>query len=278
MDPMPPPEPVVPSLPPRSTPIPQPGGFPGWGAAPMPPPGPPAAPTRGGPQFPYGMPLPPMARTYGLATAALVCGLLGLVTFWLLGIVPLLGLIFGLISARAIKRSGGTLSGLGKARAGWIMGLIGVVGASAFFWAGVTGRLDKETETTTDADNNPATSPYIEAEVGDCVGSIPEEDVVYELEFVSCGIAHSAEVYLIGKLNPDGTRDYPGDAALLDEVEQKCDEGFQPYVGRTYELSVYEIFYLYPRAFGWKPEQGAFFCFLGEVGKTNFGSAFHSDR
>ncbi len=243
----------------------------------MPPPGPPGAPGWGGPQLPYGMPFAPAARTYGLATAALVCGLLGLVMFWLFGIVPLLGLIFGLISARAIKNSNGTLIGLGKARAGWIMGLIGVAGAGVFLWAGATGRLDKETAET-DADNNPATSPYIDAEVGDCVGAIPEDEVVYELEFVSCAVAHSAEVYLAGELNPDGSRAFPGDAALLVEVEQACDAGFEAYVGRSYETSVYEIFYLYPRAFGWKPERGVYFCFVGEVGATSVGSAFHSDR
>ncbi len=280
MDPLPPPEPVLPPPrpPPRSTPIPQPGGFPGWGAAPMSSPGPPGAPGWPGQQLPYGMPLAPVTRTYGLATAALVCGLLGLATFWLFGIVPLLGLIFGLISSRAIKRSNGTLDGLGKARAGWISGLIGVVGAGAFFWAGATGRLDDKTETATDADNNPATSPYIEAKVGDCVASLPEGEIVYELEFVSCAVAHGAEVYLVGKLNPDGTRDYPADSILLTEVQQACAIGFEPYVGRNYELSVYEVYYLYPRAFGWKPERGIYFCLVGEVGKTTIGSALQSDR
>ena len=229
--------------------------------------------------MPYGM--PPATRTHGLATAALVCGLIGLATFWLIGIMPLLGLIFGLISARTIKQSNGTLTGLGKARAGWITGFIGVAGAALFFTAIALDWIDTDTGTdtaATDYDNNPATRPYIEAKVGDCVGTIPEEDVVYELEFVSCDVAHTAEVYLSGKLNPGGTRDYPGDATLLDEVDLACTAAFEAYVGRTYERSVFEIFYLYPRAFGWKPEEGIYFCFLGEVGKTSVGSAFHSDR
>lgn len=277
MEPMQPPEPYPPklppppSLPPRSTPI-QPGGFPGWSAAPPAPPGPPG---WTGPQPPYAMALPPASRTYGLATAALVCGLLGLVLFWLFGILPLLGLIFGLISARAIKSSGGTLTGLGKARAGWITGLIGLAAAGAFFWAGATGRLDDDDG---GADGDPKTSPYVDAKVGDCVAEIPEAEVVYELEFVSCDIAHSAEVYLAGKLNPSGTRDYPGDTTVLAEVEAACDEGFEPYIGRTYEQSVFEVYYLYPRSFGWMPERGIYFCFVGEPGKTTTGSAFQSDR
>ena len=280
-NPMPPPEPVLPTLPPRSTPI-QPSGFPEWGAGQVPPPPPPGA--RGAPGWasspmPYGMPLNPVSRSHGLATAALVCGLVGLVTFWFVGVMPLLGLVFGLISARAIKQSNGRLSGLGKARAGWITGFIGVAGALLFFGAIGAGWIDLDTnKTTEDLDNNPATRPYTEAEVGDCVGSIPEEDVVYELEFVACSIPHRAEVYLTGKLNPGRSRDYPGDEELLDEVDGVCTDAFEAYVGRTYEQSVFEIFYLYPRRFSWNPEEGVYFCFLGEVGRTSVGSAFQSDR
>ncbi|MBI4885353.1 MAG: DUF4190 domain-containing protein [Actinobacteria bacterium] len=273
MEPMQPLEPIVPSLPPappRSTPIQQPGGFPGWGTAPLPPPGSP--PPYG--VAPHGMPFAPISRSYGLATAALVCGLLGLVMFWFFGIVPLLGLIFGLISAKAIKRSSGTLTGLGKARAGWITGLIGVAGAGVFMWAASTGRLD----TAVDTDSNPNTSPYIEADVGDCVRSFPDGELVYELEFLSCDLPHGVEVYLEGELNPDGRREYPGDDAVLIEVEQACGDGFEAYVGRSYESSVFEVYYLYPRALGWKAERGAYFCFVGEVGRTTTGSAFQSDR
>ena len=122
-EPMKPSEPVLPTLPPRSTPM-HPDGFAGWGAGPVPPPG---TSGWGVPQPPYGGPLPPTQRLHGLATAALVCGLIGLVMFWFFGIVPFLALIFGLVSTRTINSSGGTPRGLGQARAGWILGLIGVV-------------------------------------------------------------------------------------------------------------------------------------------------------
>jgi len=216
--------------------------------------------------------MPPAARSYGLATAALVCGLVGLLTFWILGIVPLLGLIFGLISARAIKRSNGTLVGLGKARAGWITGLIGVVGGAAFIWAGATGRLENDDEDASDK------SSYLYADVGDCITDFPDIEIVFELDFVSCDEQHGAEMYNTGELNPDGNRDYPGDETLLLEVQTACEAGFEPYVGRAYEQSVFEVYYLYPRAFGWKADRGGYFCFLGEVGKTTSGTAFRSDR
>ena len=263
-EPMKPPEPVLPVLPPRSTPM-QPG-FPGWGAGPVPPPG---SPGWGGPQPPYGGPLPPAQRRHGLATAALVCGLVGLVMFWLFGIVPLLALIFGLVSTRTINRSGGTLRGLGQARAGWILGLIGVLGAAVFLWAVATDRIDTGTDSST----------FQDAKVGDCVGELPEEDVVFALDFVSCEAAHSGEVYLVGDLNPGREREYPGDATILTEVETACFGAFESYVGRTYEDSVFEVYYLYPRQLGWKTAGGGgYYCLLIELGKTTIGSAFHSDR
>ena len=263
-EPMKPPDPGLPTLPPRSTPLQPAPGFPGWGAVPV---SPPAAPGWGGAQPPYGGPLPPTQRLHGLATAALVCGLIGLVMFWFFGIVPLLALIFGLVSTRTINSSGGRLRGLGQARAGWILGLIGVVGAAVFLWAVATDRI---------GDNS---SPYQEAKVGDCVGELPAEDVVYELDFVSCDVAHSGEVYLIGDLNPNRTREYPGETTIFSEVEAACFGAFESYVGLPYEQSVFEVYYLYPRALSWKIEGGGgYYCFLVEVGAKNIGSAFHSDR
>jgi len=268
MPPMQPPDPFAPPPPPRSTPL-QPGS-PVWGPAPLPP---------SGPLPPYGMPLPPATRPHGLATAALVCGLVGLATFWLFGIVPLLALIFGLSSVRTIRNSGGTLRGLGMARAGWILGLIGVVGAAAFLWAGFTGRLDDESEGSAESEtSNSLSSSYQDAAVGDCVGSVPVGEVVYELDFVSCDVAHAAEVYAVGELNANQTREYPGDVELLTEVQTACAGAFEPYVGRSYELSVFEVYYLYPRRFGWRAERGSYVCFLVEEGKTNTGSVFQSDR
>ena len=188
----------------------------------------------------------------------------------MLGIVPLLAVIFGLVSTRAIKSSGGTLRGLGMARAGLILGSLGLAGAAVFFWAGLTGRLDYDADTGSESDTSSV--PLIEAELGDCVDAFPDEPVVYELSFVSCDLAHGAEVFHLGELNPDGTRDYPGDSVLVSEVQNACGAAFEPYVGRTYEQSVFEVYYLYPRALGWNSDPGTFYCFLVEEGTSTVGS------
>jgi hypothetical protein len=77
------------------------------------------------PGFPAGSPPPlPEVKSSGMATAAMVLGILGLVTMcigvgFLLG---LLALILGLMALKQIDAAGGQMSGRGPARAGAIMG------------------------------------------------------------------------------------------------------------------------------------------------------------
>ena len=90
---------------------------------------------------PYGAPAPtgawgqpqtayhaPQARaTNGMAVASLVLGLVGLITFWLLAIPPILALVFGLVGRSQIKMSGGRQEGDGLAIAGIVTGIVGMV-------------------------------------------------------------------------------------------------------------------------------------------------------
>jgi len=64
------------------------------------------------------------SKTSGLAIASLVCGIAGLCTAGLGGIV---GLILGIIALRKIKASCGTMDGRGLAIAGIIVGCASVV-------------------------------------------------------------------------------------------------------------------------------------------------------
>lgn len=62
-------------------------------------------------------------KTHGLAIASLVCGIVG---FVLMGFVVLgvLAIIFGAISLKKIRRSGGFLTGRGMAIAGLVLGIV----------------------------------------------------------------------------------------------------------------------------------------------------------
>jgi hypothetical protein len=60
-----------------------------------------------------------------MATAALVCGIVGVMMCW--AFVPsAVALVLGLVAASRAKQTADPRAGLGRARAGWIMGAIGV--------------------------------------------------------------------------------------------------------------------------------------------------------
>lgn len=62
----------------------------------------------------------------GMAVASLVLGIFGLFFFWLVGIPPILALVFGYQSKRQIEGSNGAQGGSGLAMAGIVTGWIGI--------------------------------------------------------------------------------------------------------------------------------------------------------
>jgi len=83
----------------------------------------PATPGGYGTSGGYGAPVP--SPSNGLATAALVLGIVSLVLCQWMFLPGLVAFILGLVAAGTAKKIGGV--GLGKARAGWILGLASVV-------------------------------------------------------------------------------------------------------------------------------------------------------
>jgi hypothetical protein len=71
--------------------------------------------------------VPQQRRTNGLAVAALVLGILGLVFFAFFAVPPALALIFGIVSLGQIKGSNGTQEGRGLAIAGIVLGSVGLL-------------------------------------------------------------------------------------------------------------------------------------------------------
>ena len=198
-------------------------------------------------------------RTHGLATAALVCGLVGLVLFIALAVLPILALVFGLVSRSAIARSNGSLAGAGRARAGWILGLVGIALFGVFVWAAVTDRIGGD-----DGDTS-----VFELNEGTCVEALPSEgDLVLSLPVVDCAEPHEAEVYLVDELNPDRSRDFPGETAAAMETEQACLDEFEAFVGLTYDDSLLDVFYLAPDRRAWNVSRGEVTCMVFEPGNS----------
>ncbi len=204
-----------------------------------------------------------------MATAALVCGIVGLPLFVFVPI-PIVALVLGLVAAGRAKRSGRPDGGLGRARAGWILGLIGVL-AFAALMAGtaITGGFDDDV------------SVY-DLEVNDCV-DVPDEtgvDVeVTELPSIDCDDPHDAEVFLIDELDADG--EYPGTEAVTGEVQRQCvGAAFEDFVGQTYARSELDIFYMFPTQQTWDlANDREFVCAVTTVdGSPLVGSVEGSER
>lgn len=207
-------------------------------------------------------------RRVGLAVAAMVCGIAGVFFFWVFAILPLLATVFGFVSASSVKKSNGTRSGLGMARAGWVLGVLGIVAFGVFAWAAITDRLGVEDDTVA----------VDQLELGDCVKSLPAGGTVFEMTLVDCALPHAGEVYAAGDLNPGRDRSFPGDSVVSGEVEAACLAAFEPFVGMEYNVSVLEVQYLQSNEIGWKISRGSYTCFVFEPGKRLGGTLRNADR
>ncbi len=172
----------------------------------------------------------------------MILGIIGLVLCFIL-IPALLALIFGIISARQIKRSGGALTGSGFARAGWIMGAIGLLAGGGLIAASAAGVLDD------------GETGVFDVEAGECVSfdfeldsDIPDE--ITTVEVVDCDEPHDAVVIQQGELNPDEDREYPSNRALLEEAAAGC--GVE-------DLS--NIITVFPNEESWDEQGGPYVCF-----------------
>jgi hypothetical protein len=175
-----------------------------------------------------------------MATAALVCGIVGLVMCW--AFVPsMVALVLGLIAASRAKQTSDPRAGLGRARAGWIMGAVGIALFVVFIAAAI-------------ADLDEDSVGVFELDVGDCV-DVPTDSgrtEVQELGSLDCGRPHDAEVFAVDDLTI-GDDDYPGETVVTAAVEEACTgPAFREYVGRSYAESALEVYYLYPVEQSWE--------------------------
>ncbi len=153
---------------------------------------------------------------------------------------------------------------------GWVLGVLAAIGVGVFIWLGATGRLNYDDET--------ATRPISDFIVGDCVGAIPEEIVISELDLVRCDVDHVGELFNTGQLNLQNDRPYPGEDAVSAAVNEICTAAFADYVGSPVNDSDYVVSYLYPVAEGWRDGYGTYWCLVVDSTGPSVGSAKDSDR
>jgi hypothetical protein len=230
--------------------------------APMPPPPPSFAPGPMPPGVGWTPQRPPQRS--GMATAAFVLGLASIVMFIFI-VPPILAIVFGLIGASQIKKSGGKLTGLAQARWGWALGIVGTLGAIAVYIA---------VAVSEDDDSDSTVSP-LQVAVGDCfvdesIADLGTDEVTFtvgSVTLVECSEPHHGEAYHVGKLNVGREREYPGETAVRVELEEICyGEPFESFVGTAYEDSELEVLYYFPSKAAWQIQSGPFSCVLIDPG------------
>ena len=184
-----------------------------------------------------------------------MCGIVGLVVFFLF-VPSVVALVLGLVAVSRAKHAGGPHTGLGRARAGWIMGAIGVAGFVALMVGAAL----------TDGFASDDVSVH-RLEVGDCVdlaGISGPSDVVDRLPRRDCDEPHDAEVFLIDDVAVDSD-EYPGDTSLTAEIEEQCTgRAFEDYTGGTFADSSLDYFFLYPTEESWDAGDRGFVCMAVE--------------
>lgn len=86
-------------------------------------------------------------------------------------------------------------------------------------------------------------------EVGDCAANVLEDEVA-SLDGVPCGEPHQWEVYHLFDL-PEGDGGYRGDGRIRKLANNGCLAAFEPFVGETYEASIFGFTTLTPSEGTW---------------------------
>lgn len=86
--------------------------------------------------------------------------------------------------------------------------------------------------------------------VGDCINDDELERYIAGDDYTTtpCDGPHGNEVYLVYEFAPGP---YPGEDAVNDELISACEDEFEEYVGRAYEVSSLDVYAIWPGADLW---------------------------
>jgi len=175
-----------------------------------------------------------------------------------------IGLILGFVGRGRAKRgepTNGTIAlwGIIASAVAVVVSIVGLVILIAWedlrveFWVGPApeGTASPAVETSAPTQAQETAAPGSEQvdvrdlKVGDCLADSPTggEEVIFTVETVPCSEPHSAEIYAVVTL-PEG--DYPGEEAVVVQVDELCNAEFESFVGLPYEESVLYLNFLYP--------------------------------
>lgn len=141
---------------------------------------------------------------------------------------------------------------------------LGLVGVG---YAGLAGQ-DESTRDETGAVIEEGEVGAFRVRLGDCIAEVADGDVE-SVQAVPCDEPHAAEVY--GAFNMDGDADapFPGDEAIELAYVDGCLSRFEPFVGRDFATSQYDITAMTPTAGSWdEVDDREILCLLVHVDRT----------
>lgn len=102
---------------------------------------------------------------------------------------------------------------------------------------------------------------WVDLEPGDCfdlAGAVADagDDALFRVEPTRCNEPHDAEIVATGRLDADGSRNYPSDDELFDLTDRQCER----LVGDTLDEAVYGLLPVAPDERTWSERGGHFAC------------------
>jgi hypothetical protein len=135
---------------------------------------------------------------------------------------------------------------------GWVLFGIIVIGGAISSWYFGAGRSD------TGEIAKPGDLTATDLRVGDCFDlKVPEASEIDDVAAVPCTQAHEFEMFHTASM-PEG--EYPAEAAFEDFVNAKCVPAFATYVGKAYEDSELDVYWLFPTSDGWRQGDRSIQC------------------
>jgi hypothetical protein len=191
---------------------------------PLPPPPPPGKPVR--------------PKIDGFAIASFIFGAIGGV---------LLGLIFGVVALRRIRRDkkrgrGLAIAGIASSCA-WVV----LVALGAFLVA-----VNDAQRSPSGAVTGAGDVSVFQLRIGDCITSVPTGET-FTVEVTPCSNPHVGEIFEVGYL-PAGP--WPGADEVDRLAEGLCIKAFQPYVAASIDDSPYAVSFLQPLESSWSEDRG----------------------
>lgn len=188
--------------------------------------------------------------TNGMSIAALVVGLVPC--------IPVLGLIFGLVGLKQVKRRGER--GKGMAVAGITLSSVWTLGLAALITLAAVG-VFKEGNTQ-----------VVDLKAGQCFNTVGDSLSDYgdnddsrstSVDVVDCADEHDAEAFAVYEIQAGTDDPYPGVDGVTEDAQTNCQKYARTYLDGREPQGADKLYFYLPPAANWAHHERSVICFFG---------------